>query len=365
MSFYIRKSVSVGPFRFNLSNSGIGVSAGIPGFRVGTGPRGNYIHMGRGGLYYRASSGPTRLPSRRLPSPVVQPSGNAGIGPMVDVEVGDALALVPANAQDILRQINEKAASLPLWPFILGLGIFAAWFANSAGLATQYVTLAGGGTVIGALVAGYFDKLRRCVVVMYDLDKGVEDVYAGLAREFEKIIQCHKIWNIKTSAQVHDWKRNANAGYQVERTQATAGFGAPPFIKSNIAPPCILGGRHNLYFFPDVILVIEGKKVGAMTYRDIGIDFGSTVFIEDQGVPADSQVVGHTWRFVNKNGGPDRRFNNNRQIPKAVYQIMLLTGPNDFQKILHLSKTDDRQEILLKVAKLRAASANKETLPAS
>lgn len=36
------------PFRFNLSNSGIGVSAGIKGFRVGTGPRGNYVHMGRG-----------------------------------------------------------------------------------------------------------------------------------------------------------------------------------------------------------------------------------------------------------------------------------------------------------------------------
>ena len=35
MGFYLRKSVSVGPFRFNLSGSGVGVSAGIRGFRVG------------------------------------------------------------------------------------------------------------------------------------------------------------------------------------------------------------------------------------------------------------------------------------------------------------------------------------------
>lgn len=55
MSFYIRKSIKAGPFRFNLSKSGLGVSAGIPGFRVGTGPRGNYVHMGRNGIYYRAS----------------------------------------------------------------------------------------------------------------------------------------------------------------------------------------------------------------------------------------------------------------------------------------------------------------------
>ena len=51
MGFYIRKSIKAGPFRFNLSKSGLGVSAGIPGFRVGTGPRGNYVHMGRNGIY--------------------------------------------------------------------------------------------------------------------------------------------------------------------------------------------------------------------------------------------------------------------------------------------------------------------------
>ena len=46
MGFYLRKSLNVGPFRFNLSNSDIGLSTGIRGFRVGTGPRGNYVHMG-------------------------------------------------------------------------------------------------------------------------------------------------------------------------------------------------------------------------------------------------------------------------------------------------------------------------------
>ena len=58
-SFYIRDSIRVGPFRFNLSKSGVGVSAGVRGFRVGSGPRGNYVHMGAHGLYYRAT-----LPSR-------------------------------------------------------------------------------------------------------------------------------------------------------------------------------------------------------------------------------------------------------------------------------------------------------------
>lgn len=63
MGFYIRKSVSAGPFRFNLSRSGLGVSVGVKGFRIGSGPRGNYVHMGRGGLYYRASLGRPRRAS--------------------------------------------------------------------------------------------------------------------------------------------------------------------------------------------------------------------------------------------------------------------------------------------------------------
>src|SRR5438105_15780431 len=63
MGFYLRKSVRVGPLRFNLSGSGIGVSCGIPGLRIGTGPRGNYINAGRGGIYYRAAF-PKKHPPR-------------------------------------------------------------------------------------------------------------------------------------------------------------------------------------------------------------------------------------------------------------------------------------------------------------
>jgi hypothetical protein len=40
MGFYYRKSVNLGPFRVNLSKSGMGYSVGGRGFRVGTTPRG-------------------------------------------------------------------------------------------------------------------------------------------------------------------------------------------------------------------------------------------------------------------------------------------------------------------------------------
>ncbi|HEX6799906.1 MAG TPA: DUF4236 domain-containing protein [Ktedonobacterales bacterium] len=55
MGWYLRKSVKMGPMRLNFSKRGIGVSTGVKGFRIGTGPRGPYVAGGRGGIYFRQS----------------------------------------------------------------------------------------------------------------------------------------------------------------------------------------------------------------------------------------------------------------------------------------------------------------------
>ena len=54
MSFYLRKSFSAGPIRFNLSKNGIGCSVGVRGARVGIDSQGKaYTHAGRFGIYHR------------------------------------------------------------------------------------------------------------------------------------------------------------------------------------------------------------------------------------------------------------------------------------------------------------------------
>jgi hypothetical protein len=59
MAFFLRKALKVDPFRLNLSKSGVGVSAGVTGARVGI--RGSdgqpYVYGGRYGLYYRQNLG--------------------------------------------------------------------------------------------------------------------------------------------------------------------------------------------------------------------------------------------------------------------------------------------------------------------
>lgn len=68
MGLSFSRSVRFGGVRFNFSGSGIGVSAGIKGLRVGTGPRGAYISAGVGGFRYRTSLGGNRKSFAALPA---------------------------------------------------------------------------------------------------------------------------------------------------------------------------------------------------------------------------------------------------------------------------------------------------------
>jgi hypothetical protein len=79
-----------------------------------------------------------------------------------------------------------------------------------------------------------------------------------------------------------------------------------------------------------------------VSYQQLVILWSNTVFLEGDGVPTDAQVIGHTWQYVNKKGGPDRRFKNNRQIPKVLYQQMGVRGTGGLQKILQVSHVADR-----------------------
>src|ERR1700678_3419505 len=119
MGFYIRKSVSVGPFRFNLSKSGVGVSTGIKGFRVGAGPRGNYVQMGRGGIYFRQT-----LPSfhgQRTPSEV--PEQQTSSVDFNEIESGSVSQMVDSSSVGLLEKIDSKAKKSLIWPWLLGFGI--------------------------------------------------------------------------------------------------------------------------------------------------------------------------------------------------------------------------------------------------
>jgi len=346
MGFSFQKSISAGPFRFNLSGSGIGMSVGVTGLRIGTGPRGNYVRMGRGGLYYRASLGPARhnahIANRSIGSVVPSRAAPIFADAMKPIETGNIIEMTPASGSSILEEINSKLALRPSWPWLLAGGLVLCAISASVQGGSPFALVLAIFTLVVTAIAARWDAQRKMIVIMYDLDDNVIAPFKAFSEEFDKLARAERIWNVDTAGRTGDWKRNAGASHLITRKIVQLSYDSPPRVKTNVALPSIIGGRQNIYFLPDVVLVIEGPRAGAISYGQLVVSWERTVFIEADSVPRDSQLVGQTWRYVNKNGGPDRRFKNNRQIPKILYQQMGIQGPGGLQKLLQVSLVADR-----------------------
>jgi hypothetical protein len=62
--------------------------------------------------------------------------------------------------------------------------------------------------------------------------------------------------------------------------------------------------------------------------REATLTFKNQRFIEEGAVPSETQVVGKAWAKSNKDGSPDRRFNDNYQIPVVQYGSLSFTSPS-------------------------------------
>lgn len=59
-------------------------------------------------------------------------------------------------------------------------------------------------------------------------------------------------------------------------------------------------------------VLCTNRRHRACSYANLNTESFSAQFIEQESVPRDATVVDHTWQYVNKKGGPDRRFNSSR-----------------------------------------------------
>ncbi len=347
MGLYLRKSVSVGPFRFNLSKGGVGVSVGIKGLRVGTGPRGNYVHMGAGGIYYRATI-PSEAPGRRkgpsnLP-PGLQPQSSPPVpdgthGPMVDIDSAEATQIVDSSSKALLDEMNTKQRRRRLWPWVASASailLLMSW-GKEWGSAASWL-IAGLGTA-GTGAAYFRDLLQKSVVLMYELDPTLERSLQTLHTAADALTAAGGVWHVASRAQVHDSKYHAGAGSLISRKSTRFDRAAPPFVKTNIQTVAVNVGTQTLHFFPDRVLIYDKNGVGGVGYRQLQLQAGATSFIEDETVPRDATVVGHTWRYVNKKGGPDRRFKDNRQLPICRYDQLAVTSSTGLNELLHVSRS--------------------------
>ncbi|MFC4071949.1 DUF4236 domain-containing protein [Actinoplanes subglobosus] len=335
MSFYLRTSLRAGPFRFNLSASGVSVSAGVPGFRVGTGPRGNYVRVaGLGTTYFTGQQiqAGQHQPYTPQPAPV-------GAHPVVMQDLTGAAVqhLAAAHPSDLIQQIQAAAKSRSLWP----------WSAALLLLLVAILPVWGLLLLLPGIPAVWWlwqrDVARRSVVVFYTVEDDAAAQYGNLNNSAGIVAAVQRIWLVESQGQLtnpYQRKVNAGAGAVVGRHGGGVDLAGPPVLVTNIAVPTLHAKDRSIYFLPDRVLVRHGNDYADIPYAAISAHMEQQRFIEEQAPPTDAQTVGTTWRYVNKSGGPDRRFKDNRQLPIMLYGRITFTAPPGFLMVWDFSRPD-------------------------
>ena len=343
MGLYLRKSVNIGGgLRLNLSNSGVGVSAGVPGFRFGVNARGqHYVHCGTGGIYYRSNFGTTPKGYSRAghsPSLGRTPCG-IGIGPPQAIGSGSVSNMVDTSAAELVGEISTRHRRLRWHRWFLAAST-ATLLIGLGQNASALLTIAAVAAVLGTPFLWFVDRARKTVHINYSLDPTYSEKFRRLTQTFEGLRSCGRLWRISSEAQVLNRKYHAGASEVIERQALSTRLTLPPYFKSNLTGCLLPAGRLKLFFLPDTILIFDGRSAGSVGYGQLNMHVGTRRFVESGTPPYDAKQVGATWRFVNKNGGPDRRFTGNCQLPLMEYGTFKLLTRSGLCEEFHCSRTD-------------------------
>ncbi len=214
-------------------------------------------------------------------------------------------------------------------------------------------------------IGRWIDSFRRATVLFYDLADDTETAFQRVTAAFDGLMACAGKWHVEAGGVVRDlttWKRNAGASHLIKKKPTVLVYKLPKVIKSNITPPALHVGRQIIYFFPDVALIQDGDKFGAVGYADLKMVWQNSNFIEEGTVPRDAKVISHTWQHPNKKGGPDRRFRNNKQIPVCLYEAMYIDSNSGINELVEFSRTGLCQAFASAVTYLPRHSVTAQTL---
>lgn len=306
MGWRYRKSINLGGgFRINLSKSGIGYSWGTKGYRVtktATGQsRTTYSIPGTGISYVATNTTP------RNNNTNYQPTKSS-------LTIGETTYYKSENMEDmaqndiILKKIKQVLLINRIANIILICGIFLPYI-----------------LIIGALMKLYILLCGR-IKLDYEFDSYSEEKYSSLTSAIIEMKSNIKMWRVNTSVRNADLKYSSGATSSISRSAIEIIKGVPWYIKSSVDVYYIKDGKKKIYLTPDRIIVIDKTNVTGCKYNNLDFNIYNSKYVEDGTVPKDAKIVSYTWQYINKDGGPDRRFSNNRQIPICDYGGMSITS---------------------------------------
>lgn len=314
MGYRFRKSINLGGgFRINLSKSGIGYSWGVPGMRytklANERERYTYSIPGTGTSYVEDTSSKENQQQHQQQSANndTQNSINA-----IEEKVSKMDFEENSNSDEFINKINKfrnTDANIQAGIVLLSIILFF--------ILTNPIVF-----IIGLLILSAYNVYRNkkmLISVEYNFDNENEKYYELLNNFLNTIASSKGLWLIETEYKNVDEKRNAGAKSLVSRLPISVTKEVPFYLKINTECYCLNIKDKKFYFLPNKVLIHDKIKTIGLNFQELNFYFGENTFIEEECAPSDSKIIDYTYRFVNKKGGPDRRYKDNPQYPICLY----------------------------------------------
>lgn len=117
-------------------------------------------------------------------------------------------------------------------------------------------------------------------------------------------------------------KTNAGRTFILGKKKAKFRMGLPKYIKSSSKHFTLYANGHSFIFFPGLQVITFHGQIYAIKNCKIHIKQWTIDYPELDFAPEDALIAGYTWKYANKNGSPDRRYNNNFSVPICKYGLV-------------------------------------------
>jgi hypothetical protein len=163
--------------------------------------------------------------------------------------------------------------------------------------------------------------------------------FGRLCDAFSAVTESQRIWDTLAVQKTDRFRERTTAEHSIERKAVNFSLAASDLLVCEWKVPRLANANGgDLYLYPGFVLYrVSSQSFAVIDAREVRLSFANTRFLEEEGVPSDSEVVGETWKKANKDGTPDRRFTNNYRIPITKYAELAFTTASGLNEIYMIS----------------------------
>jgi len=189
----------------------------------------------------------------------------------------------------------------------------------------------------------------------FRIPDSVRGAFSRLSNSFVAMANCSKIWDAISSVTTDRSRERTSASSAITRLEVRFSLSKCDLIEAEMNVPHLANANGgDLFIYPGFVLYYLSEEAFVLLeVAQVEIEFQLSPFMEEETVPPDSQIVRHTWKKVNKDGSPDRRFANNYQIPIVEYGDLTIKSGTGLHERYMLSNSAATEEFVTQWSEFR------------